>query len=505
MNKAVKTVSFIAVATMLAKIMGMLRDIVLASSYGTGDQLDAYMAASRIPLLFFDFTLGAAILSTFIPVFNRYLQKGEDKRAIAFSNSFINLVVIIAAAFCVIGILFSSQLTNIIAPGYSIEVKLLTSKLLMIMLPTIIFTTLAYAFVGILQSFGEFNIPAIISLVSNSVVIIYLIFFNKSFGIYGLAFAMLIGWSLQVAVQIPSLIKKKYKYTLTLNLKDEGIKDVFVLALPILISSWLQPICVLVNTIFASYLQTGSVASLELANRLYIIIVGVFVFAITNYAFPALSKLSGGGNTKGFADVMNKSLRSMIIIIAPIMAGMMLLSKEIITVVYGRGEFNDTSIALTGVALFFYSIGMIGYGTNEILNKCFYAMEDGKTPMISSFFGIASAVVLAFVFTNVLHLKIGGLALSASISAIIVSLILIYKMQKRTASIINKEMLMFIAKIGICVAAMVVVSATVKALAQPYGVLVKLITPTIAGIITYVLFLLILKISLYLKEGNEPQ
>ena len=308
MNKAVKTVGFIAFATLLAKAAGMFRDIVLAHSYGTSSVLDAYMAASRIPVLFFDFTLGAAIISTFIPVYNRYLQKNEEDNAAEFSNSFINLTLIVSALFCVLGVLFSKWLIGVMAPGFSADTKIIASKLLVIMLPSIIFTTLAFSVVGILQSLGEFNIPAIISLVSNAAVIFYLMFLNKYFGIYGLAVAMLVGWGLQVLVQIPSLIKKKYRYTFVLNLKNPGIKDVFVMALPVLVSSWLQPICVLVNTVFGSYLETGSVAALEFANRLYIIVVGIFVFAITNYIFPALSKLSGGGDRAGFSGIMNRSM-----------------------------------------------------------------------------------------------------------------------------------------------------------------------------------------------------
>ncbi len=500
MNKAVRTVGFIAAATLISKLMGMWRDIILAQSFGTGIELDAYMAASRIPLLFFDFTLGAAIISTFIPVFNRYLQRGDDNRAKEFSNSFIKLVVLISAVFCFIGIIFSSQLTSLIAPGYASDVKLLTSHLLIIMLPTIIFTTLAFSFVGILQSYGEFNIPAIISLVSNAAVIVYLLFFNKSFGIYGLAVAMLVGWAMQAAVQIPALVKRKYEYSVMLNLKDEGIKDVFVLAASVLISSWLQPICVLVNTIFASYLQSGSVAALELANRLYIIVVGVFVFAITNYAFPALSKMSGGGDDVGFADVMRKSLCSMLVIIAPIMSGMMIISREIITVFYARGVFDERAVTLTSIALFFYSIGMLAYGTNEILNKCFYAMEDGKTPMIASFFGIGGVVFFAFLFTRVLKLEIGGLALSASVSAILVSIVLIYKMNKRVL-FIDKNLIIFVAKTAVSIAAMIAAVLFVKGLVADYGIWIRLFAPVLAGAVAYLPLMLLFGLARTIKEG----
>lgn len=503
MNKAVKTVGFIAFATLLAKAAGMFRDIVLAHSYGTSSVLDAYMAASRIPVLFFDFTLGAAIISTFIPVYNRYLQKNEEDNAAEFSNSFINLTLIVSALFCVLGVLFSKWLIGVMAPGFSADTKIIASKLLVIMLPSIIFTTLAFSVVGILQSLGEFNIPAIISLVSNAAVIFYLMFLNKYFGIYGLAVAMLVGWGLQVLVQIPSLIKKKYRYTFVLNLKNPGIKDVFVMALPVLVSSWLQPICVLVNTVFGSYLETGSVAALEFANRLYIIVVGIFVFAITNYIFPALSKLSGGGDRAGFSGIMNRSMASMMIIIVPITAGIMLLSKEIITIVYARGQFGDKSIYLTGTALFFYSIGMPFYGTNEILSKCFYAQKDGKTPMIASLTGVFCAVLFAFVFTNLLGLGIGGLALGASLATMIVSIILIYSMNKKTHSLIGKKSFGFLGRVLAAAVVSICAAAAIKWLTARCNVWINTFAAVIAAIPVYFAVLYILKANRYFSSGKS--
>lgn len=485
LNKAVKTVSFIAIATLASKILGMLRDVVLAQSYGAGFQLDAYMVASRIPLLFFDFTLGAAITSTFIPVYNRYLQKGEEEGACAFSSSFINFVLFISALFCLMGILFAPILTNIMAPGYAPETKALTTRLLIIMLPTIIFTALAYSFVGVLQSKGEFNIPAIISLVSNGTIIIYLLFLNKYFGIYGLAFAMLLGWGLQVVVQIPSLIKLRFRLRPTLNLKDPGLRDVFVLAVPILVSSWFQPISVLINTIFGSFMQEGTVTSLELANRLYIIVVGVFAYAITNYAFPSLSKLSGGGDGEGFLDVMKKSLQGMMFIIIPIMIGMILLPKEIVTLVYSRGEFDEKSVSLTSSALLFYSLGMLPYGVNEILNKCFYAMEDGKTPMTSSLVGVGVSIVFAPLFTYALRLGISGLALSVSLSTLAVSVILVSRMRKKASGLMDKDMLVFTGKVVLAALIMGAGVLVAKALTSQSHILIRVGAPTALGAVLY--------------------
>ncbi len=460
MNKAVKTVSFIVAATFLSKVFGLLRDVFIGSFYGTGAEATAFLSASSIPVLFFDLTLGAAILSSFIPVFNGYLKKGDTKKAFEFSNSFINLVFLITFAFCIVGSIFSQTLVNVIAPGLDPEVKKLTGQLLIILLPTTVFTGLAYCVVGILQSFDEFNIPAVISLVSNVAVIAYLWLFNSKFGVYGLAAAMLFGWSLQLFIQLPSLKKKGYRYSFKIDIKNEGIREVVRISVPILIGSWVQPITVLINKNFASYMNGGSaVSALDYANRLFIIIVGVFAFAITNYIFPSVSRIDTETEGSEFVSVMKTSIRSIVLIVAPIFAGMMILSREIITIVYARGEFNELSVKLCSTALFYYSVGMISYGVNEIINKCFYAMKKAYAPMLASLCGIAVTVVLSLFLKNI---GIGGLALSASLGLITVTVILSFMVNKIFSGFIDAPFLTSVFKTLLCTAVMAAAGIAVR-------------------------------------------
>lgn len=473
MNKAIKTVSFIVAATFLSKVFGLLRDVFIGSFYGTGAEATAFLSASSIPVLFFDLTLGAAILSSFIPVFNGYLKDGDKKRAFEFSNSFINLVFLITLVFCIVGSVFSQALVNIIAPGLDPEVKRLTGQLLIILLPTTIFTGLAYCVVGILQSFDEFNIPAIISLVSNIVVILYLLLFNSKFGVFGLAAAMLFGWSLQLFIQLPSLKKKGYKYSFKIDFKNKGIRQVIKISVPVLIGSWVQPITVLVNKNFASYLNGGSAASaLDYANRLYIIIVGVFAFAITNYIFPSVSRMDTMTDSGDFTTVMKTSIKSIVLIVAPIFAGMMILSREIITIVYARGEFNELSVKLCSTALFFYSIGMISYGVNEIINKCFYAMKKAYAPMTASLCGIAVTVALSAVFMKFTQLGIGGLALSSSIGLITVTIVLSFMINRIFKGFIDASLILSIFKSLLCAAVMAAAGIAVRNITVCYGALI---------------------------------
>lgn len=495
MKSTVKTVSFMMIATLFSKIAGLLRDVFIAAKYGTESmEAIAYSYASSLPVQLFDFTLGAAVLATFIPIFNNYMEKGDKNRAFEFSNNFINITVLISATISVLGIIFSKYIGLFIAPDLDAATQQLLQQLIIIVLPTTIFTTLAYAFVGILQSLGEFNIPAVISMVSNVVIIAYLLFFDN---VYGLCIAMLIGWAMQFIIQIPSLVKRKYKYKLSFNFRDSGIKEAMVLAIPILISSWVQPISLFVNKRYASAINGGGPA-LDYANRFYIIVVGVFVLAITNYIFPALSKKAGANDEKGFGEILVQSIRVMFLIITPIMIGMALLSEDIIMLVYGRGRFNDYSINLTASALQFFSFGMIAYGINEILNKCFYSMKNAKIPMLASVLGIAVSVVLSSLSVRVWNLGVRGLAFSSAASTFVVALVLTVFIQRKV-KFINISLFTHILKVAAASALMAFYIIMIKQFGTGLNLFVRLAVTVGGGAVIYAVSLFVLRV----KEVRE--
>lgn len=188
----VKTFAFMFSAIFLAKILGLIRTIVFAGCYATGTEANAFLTASRIPLQLLDMSLGAAISSTFIPVFNEFLRKDGKERAIKFANNFLNVIIVISLILTLLGIIFAPQLVSLIAPDLNAETTDLTIKLMKILFPILLLTAVAYVFVGFLQSMDEFNIPSIISVVSNGILILYLLMIGDKFGIKGVALAMLV-------------------------------------------------------------------------------------------------------------------------------------------------------------------------------------------------------------------------------------------------------------------------------------------------------------------------
>lgn len=411
-NKMLKTAGFMAAATFLAKACGLVRESLITAYFGTGNTADAYFAATQLPTTMFDMVIGGVISASFIPVFNSIYEKENKENAMSFANRFIGMILLATVLLSLVGIIFSRQLiTGIIATGFSPDTATLAAKLSSIMFPMVIFTGLAFSFVGILQSFGEFNIPAIMSLVSNVAVILYFPLLANKFGVYGLSVAILFSWSLQVLIQIPSLKKIGYRFAPRIDFRDRYIKQALLLALPMLISTWVQPLYSLVNTRFASSVD-GAVTVLNQSNRLYLVMTGVFSFVVTNLIFPRLSRTNAAERTHEAKALIAGSLKAITIVIMPIMVCFILLREDVIGIIYERGKFTREQTVITATALACYSTGMIGLAYNEILSKAFFSMKNSKTPMITALCSMAANILLAWVLFRIIGTP--GLALATA-------------------------------------------------------------------------------------------
>ncbi len=412
------TAAIMGVIVILSKILGLLRDVLVADAYGTRIEAVAYDTASRLPVLLFDFVIGGVVSAAFIPVFNELLVKKGKEDAMRFSVSYVNLILLITTALSVIGVVFADLLVGFLAPEITAEAKALAADLTRIMFPMIIFTGLAFSFVGILQSMGEFRIPALISLLSNAIMVLYLFTLNNVFGIVGLAVSMLLGWASQAVIQMPKLHSFGWRYSFKSDLRSPYIKKAMKNAVPILLGTWTQPVCSLINTRFASGLNGGrAITALGYANRLYTIIAGVFTFICTNLLFPYFSKAAASGNKSEGRRMMVTSIKILVFIIAPITAGIIILSTPVTALIYERGEFTSSDTVLTATALSRYAIGMIFLAANEVIVKAFFADGNTKVPMVSSIISMVINIALVSVFAE--RLGVGGIALSSGIAMIL--------------------------------------------------------------------------------------
>lgn len=490
-----------AFATFISKVLGLVRDSLMGAYFGAGIEADAFMAASKLPTTLFDMVIGGVISASFIPVFNSILTKKGKDEAKGFANKFITMIILVTLIISVVGILFAEPLVRFMAPNFGAEAHDLAVKLTSIMFPMIIFTGIAFSFVGILQSYGEYNIPAIISLVSNTALIVYFILFGKRFGVTGLAVTMLIAWSLQVIVQIPSLIRLKFKYKPDFHLRDSSIKEAVVFAIPMLVSTWVQPFYTLINARFASHME-GAYSSLEYANRLYLIVTGVFSFVVTNLIFPKLARANASDDKKEANELVAISIKSIVMVIAPLMAGIVILAKPITSIIYGHGELASHS-GVVATALACYATGMVFLALNEVLSKTFFSMKKSVTPMITSLVSMLFNIILVmtiypFIKGDIVRLT-GGLAIAAAGGSIVNALLNGAMLFRLSEGFINRDGVITILK---SLAAAAVMAAVVRIVYMFIGTadtfmgsIITCVVCGIVGVAIYVIMLVLLRVK----------
>lgn len=423
-KKDLKEYSVLAImigTTLFGKMLGMVRDMLIANDYGISYEADAFFVASRIPNNFFDFALSAAVVSTFIPIFNRIMHRKGKEEAFKYANHFLSFAMAIAVVVSGILIIFPGPIVSVFGPGLSEEAAKLATTLTQYMAPVVIFATVTFTYVGLMQSFSHFTLPSAISIFSNLVVILYLIFMNPRFGLYGLAIAFSLGWFIQALIQMPVMKKEGFVFRPALHLKSEAMRDTLRMTGPVLVSTWAQPVNAMIITVLASF-YAGGVSLMEYANRVYIIISGVLIYTITNYIFPKLSKTFSSDDRVAFMGVVQRSVILFLYFGIPIVFLVTLYSSETIQILFLRGAFTEHAAETTSIILSFFIWGLIGLGIKEILNRVYFAMGNTKLPLIITVIGILINIPLSLLLSSFMGLN--GLALASTVSMTLVTMVM---------------------------------------------------------------------------------
>lgn len=414
-----------------SKITGFFRDIVLAQTFGAGEITDAYLTALNIPVVLFD-GISAALGTTFIPIYFKIKSSKGQEEVNKFTSNILNIVIIISLIFVLLGVIFAPYIVKIFAVGFKGDVFDLTVNYSKILIFSMVFIAINGLVSSYLVASGNVYISGAITIPFNIFVIIAIIFASVTES-YVMVYGTLIAYIAQLLFQLPLLIKKGYKHRLTVNLRDENIRQILFLVIPVFIGSYINQINAVVNRTLASTLDSGSITALNYANKLNMFAVGVIAVAISTIMYPILSKLASEGNKKLFKINISKSINMIVIIMLPIMVVMTTFSKEIVKVLFEEGSFNSHDTYLTSTALFFYSIGILSYGLKELLAKSFYSLQDTKTPVRNATISVVINIVFSIILVNIMG--IGGLALASSISATVTTMLLLISLRKKIGKI----------------------------------------------------------------------
>ncbi len=432
-NQAVaRSATIISLATLVSRILGFIRDVVIARLFGIYIYAQAFVIAFRIPNLFRDMVAEGASNAAIVPVLSEYSLKRSKEEFWELANLLLNILMVLLSIITIFGIIFSPLIVRMIAPGFisSPEKLQATINLNRIIFPYILLIGLAVYATAVLNSLKDFTVSALAPCFLNIAIIICAMLFGEN--VKGLAAGVLIGGILQLAVQIPVLYKKGFRPKFALCFNHPGVVQVKRLMLPRLASSGIYQLNNFVDSIFGSLVAIvgdGGVAVLYFAYRLIQFPIGIFSNAIAQAILPTFSTQVLEENHDELKATLSWGLRIVFFLMLPITAIFMVLAQPLVFTLFGGGKFDFSSGLLTANALFFYSIGLSAYGGTKILQSCFFALKDTVTP--TKIAGLALGINIILNLALMFPLKIGGLALSTSISGIITFLFLFFILKRR--------------------------------------------------------------------------
>ena len=438
----------VGVAIMCSRLLGLVREVVIASLFGASRSLDAFLTAFRAPNMLRDLFAEGALSTAFVTTFSKKIQSEGDQSAWGLANKVATLTTVFMSIVVIIGILIAPFLVSVLAPGFDAEKAALTVVLARVMYPFILLVSLAALVMGMLNAKHVFGMPAMASSFFNIGSIIGGVslgwWMDPAFGpraLIGLAMGTVIGGLLQLAVQVPSLFKVGFVFRPDFNWRDEGVRKVLQLMGPAVIAASAVQVNVLINSIFASYLEDGAVSWLNIAFRLMQLPLGIFGVAVATVTLPLVSRSAAAGNIPEFRGALAHALRLVMLLTIPSAIGLIILAEPIISLIYEHGRFTAAATQQTAGALRFYAAGLVGYAAIKVLAPAFYALDKRHLPMIVSLLSIIENFSLNWLFTRYFGLGHRGLAMSTALVAL-TDFVILYVMMRRYAGALETGTMM---------------------------------------------------------------
>ena len=439
-NNKSKTIASAAVilgaASLVSRLLGLVRDRILAGKFGAGSELDIYYVAFRIPDLVYSVLVLGAITAGFIPVFINYLQKDKNN-AWYLANSILNLIGVSLIIICFILIIFAPWLIKLIAPGFSPEKISLTIKLARIMFLSSFFLGISTVLGGILRSFKRFLIYSLGPIMYNLGIIFGAVFLTEYYGLLGLAYGVVLGSFFHMAIQIPASFLCGFKWAPVFDFRFEGVRRIFKLMPPRVLNLILFQIDFLAMTIIASFLAVGSIAVYNLAYNIWSFPLGIFGISFVLAVFPKLSESAQKKDEQKFVKEFSLVARQILFFTLPSAVLFIVLRAEIVQIILGTGNFGLNDVSLTLKTLAYFSLSLFAEALILLLLRGFFAWEDAWRPFVIGLF--ATAIRLSFALFLSRSMGVPGLALGFSLGGIFYMVLLFIFLKRKIGFIDGKK------------------------------------------------------------------
>jgi putative peptidoglycan lipid II flippase len=414
--KALATVSSL---TLLSRITGFIRDLLIARAFGAGMLTDAFFVAFKLPNLLRRLFAEGAFSQAFVPILAEYKNKNGEEASRQLVNRVASLLTLVLIAVAALGILGAPLLVYISAPGFADEPAKfdLTVLLTRITFPYIAFMSLVALSAGVLNTWSRFSIPAFTPVLLNVAMILGATVLAKHFDppVLALAWGVLLGGALQLALQIPALMRLNMLPRPTLDFSDPGVRRILILMGPATLGVSVAQISLLINTIFASFLGTGSVSWLYYADRLMEFPAGMLGVALGTILLPSLAKHYADESPEEYSRLLDWGLRLTILLALPAAAALAVLAVPLISTLFFYGEFTEHDMWMTRQALVAYSLGLLGLILVKVLAPGFYARQNIRTPVKVGIFTLLATQMMNLAF--IWQLKHAGLALAIGLGS----------------------------------------------------------------------------------------
>ncbi len=416
-QRVAKAALLLMMTVAVSRILGYGREVALYTLFGQNYVTDAYRAAFSVPDFLYMLLVGGALSSAFIPVFSSCLVTGKEAQgwksaSIVFNFSIICLTILVITAY-----IYTRPLVILLAPGLPEQYLALAVHLTHIMFLQTIFMSLNGFAMGILNSYHNFTAPALGSLVYNLVIILVGVLFVEKLGVAAFSYGVVIGAALNFAVQIPALHQVGIKYHFSLNYRDDGFRQIIILMLPVLIGLGVIQLNLFVTQNISSTLGSGTISTLNLAQKVMNLPIGIFAVSIAIAVFPTLTTLAAKGEMELFKQKTSLGLRAIFLVSIPASLGLIAVGDALIKLLFQQGEFTAIMTLNTNQALIYYCLGLFAYSAIQVLNRSFYALKDTRTPMIAAAVTIAINIFLSLQLSG--SYKHQGLALAYSLAGIV--------------------------------------------------------------------------------------
>lgn len=482
----------IIIVSILSKLLGFIRETVLAATYGASSVSDAFIFAYGLPGTLFS-VVAAAFVVGFIPMYSRVEAQDGDKEA----NRFLNNVLHVMMIFCVIIAAFFLLLPEVILgfmlPNASAELLSLVIPFTQITVFSVFMTCIIQLMTGFLQLKNSFVFPMLMGFPMN-IVVITTIFISRSLGEWILPYGILISYALQASLILGYAFKKGYRYKFVLDLKDRQLRTMLALAIPLIIGSSSTTIGDFINKAILSGFE-GGVSYLNYSTRLGGILQSVFGAAITNVAYPSLARSIARNETLETHRSFGDAVISITLFIAPASLGLIVLARPIVQLVYMRGEFTAEDLAITVPVFVGYAIGLLAISLRDLFTRMFYSYQDMKTPMWNSILMAAIQAGLALVLFRVIGIP--GVTLAMATSNIIGLIFIGLQLRKHLKGFPFRHYLGQAARVLVSSLAMAAVAYAVYQLAmgQLQSNLISVAAAIVSGVVVYVLLVLIFRVE----------